>query len=124
MIVKVIVIILFIILFWLLFRRWTDSMVFFPQKAREQYSATPNQIGAEYDDLWFQSGKEKIHGWLIKSDSSYSSDSSDIPIILFFHGNAGHLAHRLSLLARLRLTGAHILIVSYRGYGLSSGKST
>ncbi|MHA1911424.1 MAG: alpha/beta hydrolase [Candidatus Kariarchaeaceae archaeon] len=123
MIVRLSIIVFFVILFLILFRRWTDYMVFFPQKVRE-YSVTPNERGMEYDDLWLQSGKEKIHGWLIKSIISERSGRYDIPTILFFHGNAGHLAHRLTLIEKLRETGAHILIVSYRGFGLSSGKTT
>jgi hypothetical protein len=134
MIVKLSIIALFIILSLVLFRRWTDLMVFFPTKVHGSYSDTPGKRGMKYDDLWLQSGKEKIHSWLIKSAILDSSDSSDVfdgsertkivPLILFFQGNAGHLAYRLSLLAELRKTGAHILIIGYRGYGLSSGKTT
>ena len=131
MIVKLTIIGLFIILFIALFRRWTDYMVYFPQKVKDSYSTTPDMRGMEYEDLWFQSGKEKIHAWLIKSSvgdridrSDRSERSEEVPIILFFHGNAGHLAYRLELIAKLRITRAHILIVSYRGFGLSSGKTT
>jgi len=106
-------------------------MVYFPQKVKDSYSTTPDMRGMEYEDLWFQSGKEKIHAWLIKSSvgdridrSDRSERSEEVPIILFFHGNAGHLAYRLELIAKLRITRAHILIVSYRGFGLSSGKTT
>ena len=55
-----------ITIFFFLFRRWTDYLVFFPQK-EENYTVTPKERGMVYEDVWLQSGKERIHGWLIRS---------------------------------------------------------
>lgn len=44
------------------------------------------------------------------------------PTIIFFHGNAGNISHRLDNVAELMAaTGCHVLMVEYRGFGLSSG---
>ncbi|MGR8918369.1 MAG: alpha/beta hydrolase [Gammaproteobacteria bacterium] len=42
--------------------------------------------------------------------------------VLFLHGNAGHLSHRLPTLATLQSLGHGVLIIDYRGYGLSEGE--
>ena len=44
------------------------------------------------------------------------------PVILFFHGNAGNISHRLDLAALLLEAGAGVLLLDYRGYGSSDGK--
>lgn len=41
--------------------------------------------------------------------------------ILFLHGNAGDASRRLPNASSLRELGAHVLLVDYRGYGLSEG---
>lgn len=42
--------------------------------------------------------------------------------ILMFHGNAGNIGHRLPIAKVLaEQVGAHVLMVEYRGYGLSTG---
>jgi len=43
-------------------------------------------------------------------------------ILIYFHGNAGNVGHRLPDLLRLSSYGIHILALSYRGYGKSEGK--
>jgi pimeloyl-ACP methyl ester carboxylesterase len=44
------------------------------------------------------------------------------PTILFFHGNAGNASHRLDDADRMRSLGANVLLVDYRGFGLSEGR--
>ena len=43
-------------------------------------------------------------------------------IIIYFHGNAGNIGHRLPDLMQLNNFGLNVLGVSYRGYGNSQGK--
>ena len=40
-------------------------------------------------------------------------------MILFCHGNAGNISHRLDKVARLHHAGADVLLFDYRGYGQS-----
>jgi fermentation-respiration switch protein FrsA (DUF1100 family) len=41
--------------------------------------------------------------------------------LLFLHGNAGNASHRLPNAAELVRLGTHVLLLDYRGYGLSEG---
>jgi hypothetical protein len=43
---------------------------------------------------------------------------------LFFHGNAGNISHRLDSIAIFNKLGLDTLIIDYRGYGQSSGKTS
>lgn len=42
-------------------------------------------------------------------------------ILIYFHGNAGNISHRLADLIKLNEFGINVLGVSYRGYGKSEG---
>jgi len=44
------------------------------------------------------------------------------PTILYFHGNAGNLSTRAERIGRLQAKGWGVFMLSYRGYGGSSGK--
>ncbi len=46
----------------------------------------------------------------------------ELPVILFFHGNAGNLSDRAGFVLDLARLGAEVLIVDYRGYGRSEGR--
>lgn len=44
-----------------------------------------------------------------------------MPTILYFHGNGGHLAFRTAFFEAAKQQGYGVLMVSYRGFGTSSG---
>jgi fermentation-respiration switch protein FrsA (DUF1100 family) len=46
------------------------------------------------------------------------------PVVLYFHGNGGSLAHRVSRFRKLIDDGTGLVALSYRGYGGSDGKPT
>ena len=57
----------------------------------------------------------KINGWFIPyNNATYT--------LLFSHGNAGNIAHRLDKIVMLHKMGLNIFIFDYRGYGNSQGK--
>lgn len=88
-------------------------MIYFPQRVIE---ATPDSVGLEYEDVYLTaSDGTRIHGWHIPGRSEVT--------LLWFHGNAGNISHRLDniLMLHQRL-GASVLIIDYRGYGLSEGR--
>ena len=63
----------------------------------------------------------KIHVILLKRPSPEESLSS--PTIVYFHGNAGNIGHRLpNALECLTKLKCNVLLVEYRGFGLSQGK--
>lgn len=62
---------------------------------------------------------ERLHAFLIKpSNMVYAKPIT----ILMFHGNAGNIGHRLPIANVLEKNmGANVLMLQYRGYGLSTG---
>ncbi|XP_045542170.1 protein ABHD13 [Papilio machaon] len=60
----------------------------------------------------------KIHMFLIKQETN----CNHIPTMIFFHGNAGNMGQRLPNASELyHKLNINILLVEYRGYGLSEG---
>ncbi len=54
--------------------------------------------------------------------SWYTPPSDDkLPVVVFFHGNAGHIGERDYKARRLKKNGYGVLMVEYRGYGGNSG---
>ncbi|XP_042904977.1 protein ABHD13 [Parasteatoda tepidariorum] len=61
----------------------------------------------------------KIHGFLIKQAPSIVSN---VPTVLYLHGNAGNIGHRLPNAQGLhKFCGYNVLLLEYRGYGHSNG---
>ena len=87
-------------------------MVYFPDRA---ITATPAEVGLDYSDVYLTTGDGvRIHGWHVPGESKTT--------LLWLHGNAGNISNRVDNIAVLnRLTGLSVLIVDYRGYGLSEG---
>ncbi|MBC2716628.1 MAG: alpha/beta hydrolase [Desulfobacteraceae bacterium] len=58
----------------------------------------------------------------VKLQAYYVKNPASDRILIFFHGNAGNICHRLSDIGNLKNCGINVLAISYRGYGKSSGK--
>jgi uncharacterized protein len=90
-----------------------DTFIFFPTS---DIVMTPHSAGLPYDDVTFSAADgTKLHGWFIPGDPQE-------PVILFFHGNAGNISHRLDSLQIFNRLGLSVLIFDYRGYGRSTGR--
>ena len=91
-------------------------LIFFPDK---DISQTPADVGLHYEDARFTtSDGVQLHGWFIPGVNPNNADT-----LLWFHGNAGNISHRLdNLLLLSRRLNINILIFDYRGYGNSHGK--
>ncbi|HBR17081.1 MAG TPA: alpha/beta hydrolase [Deltaproteobacteria bacterium] len=90
-------------------------MVFFPSKEIE---ATPRDIGLAYEDITLstEDGK-KISAWFVPSGKERG-------VVLFCHGNAGNISHRLDSIRIFHDLDLGVLIFDYRGYGRSEGSPT
>ncbi|MFA5059592.1 MAG: alpha/beta hydrolase [Candidatus Omnitrophota bacterium] len=78
----------------------------------------PNLIGFDYEDVYFKTQDNLLlNGWFIKSPGALTT-------VLFFHGNAGNISHRLEKIVLFRQLGLNTFIIDYRGYGKSEGKPT
>jgi len=78
-----------------------------------------NPEGLDFEDVWFQSADgTKLHGWYCPAEKPRA-------VILFAHGNGGHLAHRAELLSFLQTEmQVTVMMFDYRGYGRSEGVPT
>lgn len=58
----------------------------------------------------------------VKIQSYFIPNKSSDKILIYFHGNAGNICHRLPDLMQISSFGINVLGISYRGYGKSQGK--
>lgn len=92
--------------------RLQPGMIFLPDR---QLVATPDSWGLDYESVAFAAADgTRLHGWYLPHPDSAR-------VLLFFHGNAGNLSHRRDSLEIFHRLGLNILIIDYRGYGLSEG---
>jgi len=95
-----------------------DRMVFLSNLPGRALDATPGDIGLDYQDVSLTtSDNERLHGWYVPATNSRGT-------LLFFHGNAGNISHRLDSIKIFHELGLDTLIIDYRGYGLSTGKAS
>merc|ERR1711871_1381816 len=82
-------------------------------------NTTPADHGLSYEDVSIETPDGiSLHCWLVKA-----ADPTTCPTMLYFHGNAGDMASRLEHVKNLQeALGCNVFMVSYRGYGKSSGK--
>ncbi|MGD9387398.1 MAG: alpha/beta fold hydrolase [Gammaproteobacteria bacterium] len=93
-----------------------ESMLFLPSIPSRDLVATPAIVGLGYEsvELGTDSG-ETLHGWFVPVQPERA-------VLLFFHGNAGNISHRLDSLRIFHELGLSVLIIDYRGYGRSTGR--
>jgi len=92
-----------------------SRMIYYPHMPSRQLTASPADMGLEYESVSIIT-KDKItlHGWFVPA-------SEEKGVLLFFHGNAGNISHRLDSLKIFHDLGLSTLIIDYRGYGRSQG---
>jgi fermentation-respiration switch protein FrsA (DUF1100 family) len=92
-----------------------SRLVHLPNMPGRELMATPQQIGLNYESISLMTDDGiKLHGWYIPAQKSQGT-------LLFFHGNAGNISHRLESLVIFNRLGLDVLIFDYRGYGRSEG---
>jgi fermentation-respiration switch protein FrsA (DUF1100 family) len=76
----------------------------------------PSVIGLDFVDISFRAEDGiKLFGWFIPNLKSRG-------MVLFCHGNAGNISHRLEPIQIYNRLGLDVFIFDYRGYGQSEGK--
>lgn len=91
--------------------------IFFPSSVIE---VTPKAFNLKYQDVWIPvtaaSGKvEKMHGWWIPASTPNAK------VLLYLHGNGVNIGANTAHADRFHRMGFAVLIIDYRGYGLSEG---
>jgi len=107
--------VLILALLFLYVRFYEAKGLFLPDR---RMAGTPASVALSFEDVFFLSDTVKLNGWLIKSASPEQS-----PTVLFLHGNAGNISHRLDKIGLLHQLGLNVFIIDYRGYGKSEGRS-
>jgi len=93
-------------------------MMFMPSR---EIDITPDQAGLAYEDVFIEVAEgERFHAWYFPVEAAVATSRT----VLFFHGNAGNISHRLSTAQLLLEMGVNVLIFDYRGYGRSDGEPT
>ncbi|CAF0790581.1 unnamed protein product [Didymodactylos carnosus] len=98
-----------------------DSLLFQPNEPDTSRTVvmSPDSMGLPFETVTIETpDNEKLHGYLIKQQHRYSEKDT----MIFFHGNAGNIGHRLQNAQILyRSCDINILLFDYRGYGKSTG---
>ena len=93
-----------------------SRLVYFPDFPSRALGPGPDSIGLAYRqlDIVTEDGVSLV-AWHVPASEPRGT-------VLFFHGNAGNISHRLESLKLLNDLGLAILIFDYRGYGRSEGE--
>ena len=93
-------------------RALQHRLLYFP--AREMV-ASPADYGFEYETVRVVTDDGiTLHGWWLPCPGARAT-------VLFFHGNAGNVSYWIEATLCYRQRGWNVLLVDYRGYGLSEG---
>lgn len=89
------------------------KVLFYPMR---QIEMAPKDVGLQYEDVYFKADDgAKLNGWLIKKEGANA-------VVLFCHGNAGNISHRIEKIGIFNKLGVSMFIFDYRGYGRSNGR--
>ena len=89
--------------------------IYYPTKEIE---LTPIDVGLKYDDVFFNTDDGlKLNGWFIPVENPRGT-------LLFCHGNAGNISHRIEIIKVFNKLDLNVFIFDYRGYGRSHGNPT
>jgi fermentation-respiration switch protein FrsA (DUF1100 family) len=91
---------------------YQPKLVFHPHSEIE---ATPALISLDYEELTLTTSDGiAVNAWWVPHPAARAS-------VLFLHGNAGNISHRLDSIQIFHDLGLSVLIFDYRGYGKSTG---
>jgi fermentation-respiration switch protein FrsA (DUF1100 family) len=93
------------------------AFIYFPSREIE---ATPASVGLAYDDVYFMTTDGvRLNGWFVPGPGSEPDSHA---VMIWFHGNAGNIGHRVENLLRFHdELGVSVFIFDYREYGRSEG---
>ena len=94
-----------------------SSLLFYPEPGQP---VTPTAAGLAYRDVTLTaSDGTRLHGWWLPAKPGVPLKGT----VLHLHGNGGNLAYHLGAAAWLPAEGYQVLMLDYRGYGLSQGSA-
>jgi hypothetical protein len=106
------IIILGAIIFKIYFIFLEQKNLYHPDK---EIPGTPTNLGITYEDINFKTEDGKLlNGWFVPAKEAKVT-------VLYCHGNAGNIYHRLHKAKFFHEMGVNFFIFDYRGYGKSTG---
>jgi alpha-beta hydrolase superfamily lysophospholipase len=111
MVIAIVVGVYFVLLVFLLM--FQSDLIYFPQR---EITFLPGTMGLSYEDVYFKTADGvNLHGWFVPAERGRG-------VVLFCHGNAGNISHRLESIQIFHRLGLDTFIFDYRGYGKSEGR--
>jgi fermentation-respiration switch protein FrsA (DUF1100 family) len=102
-----------VILTYFFYPRIENLLIFYPEA---HFDFLPSDWSLTCEDVYFDTkDNTRLHGWFFPL-------KGEAPVILFCHGNAGNISHRLENIKLLLDEGMQVFIFDYRGFGKSGGK--
>jgi fermentation-respiration switch protein FrsA (DUF1100 family) len=96
-----------------------ESLLFLPGMPSRDHMADPGAIGLDFEVARIRTADgETLDAWFVPASPALPARGT----VLFFHGNAGNISHRLDSIRVFHSMGLSVLIPDYRGYGRSTGK--
>ena len=103
-----------------------DSLLFYPESPPHAriFVESPSTYSLPFENVFVRAvdgpGAPKLNLLFIKQHDIILPMA---PTVVYFHGNAGNVGHRLpNVHALYKNFGCNVLLVEYRGYGKSEGK--
>ncbi|XP_012279470.1 protein ABHD13 [Orussus abietinus] len=102
--------------------RMEDLLLYHPELPSHSrvYVPAPSMFNLPYQSVYTRTvDGTMLHMFFI---SQPDDKAKDVPTVLFLHGNAGNMGHRLQNVSGLyHNIQCNVLMLEYRGYGLSQG---
>ncbi len=93
-----------------------SRLLYYPDFPTRLIEATPAEFGLSFENVQLTAGDgTRLHAWFVPATSPRGT-------LLFSHGNAGNISHRLDSIRQFNSLGLNVLIYDYRGFGKSEGK--
>jgi len=88
------------------------GMIYYPYPDIE---TTPAEHRMEHEDVYLTTEDgTRVHGWWIPRQNAHGT-------VLFFHGNAGNISHRMESIKLFHNQQQNVFIIDYHGFGQSGG---
>jgi len=101
--------------FALILYLFQSNFIYFPSR---DIIITPEAAGLSFESVKFKTEDDiTLSGWYIPSPNPRG-------FLLFCHGNAGNISHRIESIMVFNRLNLNVFIFDYRGYGQSDGKPT
>jgi fermentation-respiration switch protein FrsA (DUF1100 family) len=86
--------------------------IYFPTR---EIIFSPADVNLKYEDIFFETEDNlKLNGWFVQAENPRGT-------LLFCHGNAGNISHRVEIIKIFNQLDLDVFIFDYRGYGRNQG---